>query len=101
MQVRFDGTLGFPGGFVNPGESPETAVGREVSEEVGCEPGLMTFTRSDHVISHTSEHTQFCLHLYAKEITLEQFVQLEVTALQSRNWGREVYYGSVLCIYLV
>ena len=95
MQVRFDGTLGFPGGIVDPGESPESAVGREVAEEVGCAPGLMTFTKSDHVISHTSEHTQFCLHLYAKEVTLEQFVQLEVTAPRSKDWGIEV------CIYAV
>ena len=35
MQMRFDGTLGFPGGVVDEGESPEEAVSRELSEELG------------------------------------------------------------------
>ncbi|CAI8007586.1 U8 snoRNA-decapping enzyme [Geodia barretti] len=32
MQLRFDGTLGFPGGMVDSGETPETAAGRELAE---------------------------------------------------------------------
>ena len=90
MQVRFDGTLGFPGGILDPGESPEAAVGREFAEEVGCDPGLITFTKNDHVISHRSDHTQFCLHFFAKEVTLEQFTDLEVHAPQAKHWGIEV-----------
>lgn len=35
MQMRFDGTLGFGGGIVDPGETPEEAVNRELSEEFG------------------------------------------------------------------
>ena len=35
MQMRFDGTLGFAGGMVDPGETPEDAVNRELSEEFG------------------------------------------------------------------
>lgn len=90
MQVRFDGTLGFPGGIVDPGESPESAVGREVAEEMGCDPGLIKFTKDDHVISHCSEHTHFCLHFFAKEVTLEVFTQLEVNAPRAKQWGIEV-----------
>ena len=33
----YDGRLAFPGGFVDVGEDPETAVLRELSEETGIE----------------------------------------------------------------
>ena len=32
MQMRFDGTLGFPGGELEEGETPEEAASREVRE---------------------------------------------------------------------
>lgn len=90
MQVRFDGTLGFPGGIVDHGETPESAVGREVSEEVGCDSTLITFTTDDHVITHRSDQTHFCLHFFAKEVSLDQFTQLEANAPQAKHWGVEV-----------
>ena len=40
MQMRFDGTLGFAGGIVEPGETPEEAVNRELSEEWGRVGGV-------------------------------------------------------------
>ena len=36
MQMRFDGTLGFAGGMIDEGESPEQCVTREFQEEIGC-----------------------------------------------------------------
>ena len=35
MQVRFDGLLGFAGGLVDPGESVEYGLNRELEEEIG------------------------------------------------------------------
>ena len=35
MQLRFDGRMGFPGGFVDDFEDLETAINREVVEELG------------------------------------------------------------------
>lgn len=32
MQLRFDGTMGFPGGLVDVGETPEQAASREIRE---------------------------------------------------------------------
>ena len=76
--------------MVDVGESPEEAESREVAEEVGCAPGLINFTTDDHVITHYSDQTHFCLHLFAKEVSLEQFAQLEANATQATHWGIEV-----------
>ena len=96
MQVRFDGTLGFPGGVLDTGESPEVAVSREVAEEAGCAPGLINFTSDDHVVSHYSQHTQFCLHFFAKELSLEQFTELEANAPRATHWGIEVSAPAIM-----
>ena len=37
MQVRFDGLLGFPGGLVDPGESVEFGLNRELEEEIALD----------------------------------------------------------------
>ncbi|CAH1400209.1 unnamed protein product [Nezara viridula] len=37
MQMRFDGHLGFPGGLVDEGETPEEAVTREMEEEMAMD----------------------------------------------------------------
>ena len=76
MQVRFDGTLGFPGAIVDGG-TPEVAVNREICEELGCSPDSCVILESDHVMSQVSHKTQFCLHFYAKQISLATLEQME------------------------
>lgn len=41
MQMRFDGTLGFPGGLIDPGEDVLTGLNRELTEELGLNPGIL------------------------------------------------------------
>ncbi len=87
MQLRFDGTLGFPGGLVDPGETLEEAATREMREELG---GGVTIRREDHVISSYSKETKFCCHFYARQISMEKFRELENGITQSKDWGVEV-----------
>ena len=49
MQVRFDGLLGFPGGLVDPGESVEVGLNRELVEEIALDEAKMTGTA---VVAH-------------------------------------------------
>ena len=58
MQMRFDGTLGFPGGVVDEGESPEEAVSRELSEELGNNSLLMSLSLA-HVRMHKYVHVSY------------------------------------------
>lgn len=90
MQMRFDGTLGFPGGVIDQGETPEQAVMRELAEEMG---GSISVERSDHVFTSYSISTKFCLHFYAKCIALDLFVAIESGITQARDWGGEVSRG--------
>ena len=95
MQVRFDGTLGFPGGLVNSaeGELPEAAVSREFGEESGCVGLEVSFSAEDHVTTHYSAETRLCLYFFAQEVSLEQFTAVERSAVAGREWGEEVSGG--------
>ena len=99
MQMRFDGTLGFIGGVVDRGESPEEACTRECCEELGIAPSLLSISSDDLVCTEYSDRSKFCLHFYAKEISYDLFVEIERKALQSRDWGQEVISFSVECLY--
>ena len=96
MQIRFDGTLGFPGGVVDKGETSEEACTRECTEELGVTTSEITITKSDYIVTHYSDHTHFCLHLYAKEVSLDLLVEIEKKTLLSKDWGNEVQ-GFVRC----
>lgn len=88
--MRFDGTLGFAGGMVDKGETPEEACTRECCEELGVSVDEISITKEDHIVTHYSDHTHFCLHFFAKEIPLELLLKIERGVTQSKDWGEEV-----------
>jgi len=91
--MRFDGTLGFPGGIVNKGETPEMAVNREMCKELGCSVDKFAVTPADHLfskLSHNPKDGKYCLHSYAKEISLETLEELEKSSPLSNDYGLEV-----------
>lgn len=87
MQVRFDGTLGFPGGVVDQGETPDQAVSRELGEETGS---AVSMESCDHVLTSYSTKTKLCLHFYAKQMSMDAFSEVEGGITRAKDWGSEV-----------
>uniref|UniRef100_A0A8C6TUG3 U8 snoRNA-decapping enzyme n=1 Tax=Neogobius melanostomus TaxID=47308 RepID=A0A8C6TUG3_9GOBI len=91
MQMRFDGLLGFPGGFVNPSEeSLEEGLSRELLEEIGV---VVPISVENHVQSCPDEDvdTRLILHFYAKKMKEEQILEIERSAASTAiDHGHEV-----------
>ena len=94
MQMRFDGTLGFPGGVVDAGETPDYACSRECWEELGVSKTELVITPDDHIFTHYSRETHIVLHFFAKEISLDLFMKIEKCIPSCNDWGEEVSSSS-------
>ncbi|XP_042311227.1 U8 snoRNA-decapping enzyme-like [Sceloporus undulatus] len=92
MQMRFDGRLGFPGGFVDPQDlSLEEGLSRELHEELGPGAALLRVTEENYLNSHTSERPQRVVaHFYVKQLSLEELQTLEEKATRAKDHGLEV-----------
>ena len=90
MQMRSDGLLGFPGGLVDPGESPLQAVNRELEEEIGLDLSRHRLEESDHVISFLNKKKVLVLHFFGKEVSLQEFKEIELENLNAHDYGTEV-----------
>ncbi|GCC46230.1 hypothetical protein chiPu_0030652, partial [Chiloscyllium punctatum] len=92
MQMRFDGKIGFPGGFVDLRDGTlEDGLNRELSEELGCDPTMLCITESDYASSHATEALlqKVVAHFYTKKISLEELHKVELSAVQAKDHGRE------------
>ncbi|XP_072827336.1 U8 snoRNA-decapping enzyme [Vicugna pacos] len=91
MQMRFDGRLGFPGGFVNLQDgSLEDGLNRELDEELGEAAAAFRVERADYRSSHAGSRPRIVAHFYAKRLTLEQLTAVEMGAPRARDHGLEV-----------
>lgn len=78
MQTRFDGRLGFPGGFVDyDDKSLEDALMRELREEMGEIPDNVQVTPGDYMFATLMEPKKYCLHFFCKEVTFDEFLVIE------------------------
>lgn len=86
--MRFDGRLGFPGGFVDDTDaSLEDALLREVCEEMGDLPSSLRFLPEDYLFAFRFEEKKYCLHFYAKEVSYNEYLSIEART------GHQLYEG--------
>ncbi|XP_023395814.1 U8 snoRNA-decapping enzyme isoform X2 [Loxodonta africana] len=91
MQMRFDGRLGFPGGFVDAqDDSLEDGLNRELREELGEAAAAFRVERTDYRSSHAASGQRVVAHFYAKRLTPEQLAAVEAGAPRAKDHGLEV-----------
>ena len=99
MQLRFDGKFGFPGGFVDPGETVLEAVNREMFEEMNIDPKMVTITKDDFLASsiHEKKDDKFGKNYdkikgftFAKQIDEITFNKIEESSRKAEHFGTEV-----------
>ena len=92
MQMRFDGRIGFPGGFIDKGPCEEIVDGlnRELVEEIALDTDKYGFTQSHHLITTVNAKRKLCLHFYTREVPIEDFKKIEAAQTNAVEWGMEV-----------
>ena len=86
---EFDGMWEFPGGKIEPGESHEVALKREIQEELGVDiaiENLLCTTEYDYPSFHLTMHCYLC-SIASGEIELREH--------KSAHWLRPEELGSV------
>jgi len=87
MHLRFDGLLGFPGGLIDPGESVEVGLNREVKEEMGLDFGI---TAEDWISTYYSAKNKILNHFYCKEVEESKFLEIERSSIHAEEYGVEI-----------
>ena len=86
---EFEGMWEFPGGKIEPGESRDVALKREIQEELGVDiaiENLLCTTEYDYPSFHLTMHCYIC-SIEAGEIVLREH--------KSARWLRPAELGSV------
>ena len=97
MHLRFDGFLGFPGGFIEQNETIIDGVSREVQEEMAFNQSMLKLTTNDFVcrttIPYQKSGTNFKkmnLFFFSKEISEDDFIQMEENSKKAEHFGSEI-----------
>lgn len=90
--MSLPGMWEFPGGKLEPGESPQQSLVREIKEELGCDIEVGDFiTECTHhypnVIVHLSTYFARIVHGQPKATEHEKVVWLPVDQLKSLSWA--------------
>lgn len=88
--MRFDGYIGFPGGFIDSTDQCwEDGLNRELKEELNLNEKFY-LNKSNYMFSSLNKSRNLVLHFYAKEVTLENFQKIELESMNSKDFGTEV-----------
>jgi len=91
MQMRFDGFLGFPGGFIDPTDKTIVdGLNRELVEEINFDTDKHALTQNHYVMSCVCSHKKIVKHFYVIEVTTSEFEEIEKRVLAAHDWGGEV-----------
>ena len=83
--MRWDGTIGFPGGFVKLGEHPVQGLIREITEELGAS---IQVENADFLLANIKD--TITMYFFAKEVTEGNFLGIEQGYIYSEEYGKEV-----------
>jgi 8-oxo-dGTP pyrophosphatase MutT (NUDIX family) len=90
--MRWDGTIGFPGGFIKDREDPARGLNRELKEELGIRKSEHQVTSDDFLMAHMTSH--FSFYLFAKEVSEKDFIDIERNSINAEEFGKEVLFFS-------
>lgn len=89
--MRFDGFIGFPGGFIDPTDKTIVdGLNRELVEEIHFDLDKHRLMQDHHVMSCVCSHKKLVTHFYAVEVTSAQYEDIEKRVLAAHDWGAEV-----------
>ena len=93
MMFRDDGSFGFPGGLIDPGEDIVDGLNRECREEIGLDPKHFV-TEGDYVFSAFTTKSprwpRLEMHAFAKEVSCDDFQRIEQNVFNAKDFGDEV-----------
>lgn len=93
---RWDGRVGFPGGNVDGNETFKEAAIRESIEEIAFR---VEKSELHPICSHNfpAGNTTLSTHLYSKEISQNELLDIQLNIVNSGHYGSEVM-GSTICL---
>ncbi len=78
MYQRWDGLIGFPGGFIDGDENAKHAAIRELEEEIGVQLPLELAATVQFVCTHQNE--KIAVHMYQLSVDFETFKSFMASA---------------------
>lgn len=89
MTMRFDGTLGFPGGLINKGENIIDGLNRELREEINLDTDSFCIHKENHLISLVNHSNKICFHFFYIYVSPDEFHDVEKQILYAEEYGDE------------
>lgn len=93
MQMRFDGRLGFPGGMIDEKNVDSRTIvdglNKELVEETNLDKKYF-LTKENYCITYRHKETDDCFHFFSKEVSVEDFLEIETNSLKAKDFGKEV-----------